>query len=129
MAKFFSQSKEGDFACWRHYNLTKINQKNMQINFHQKSFHLSDSQKDYISAKIEQLSKYKIMQDESVLARVDVEHQEHLSTDRKIVMAVTVQIPGETLRAESDCIAVEEGIDLIEEKLRHQLEKYKTSHQ
>ena len=101
----------------------------MQINFLQKGLHLSDTQKDYISAKIEQLSKYKIMQDESVLARVDVEFDENRSSDRKLVMAVTVQIPRETLRAESDCLAVEEGIDLIEEKLRHQLEKYKTSHQ
>jgi ribosomal subunit interface protein len=100
----------------------------MQINFHQKAIHLSDNQKDYISAKIEQLSKYKIMEDPSVLVRVDVEFQQHLSSDKKILMAVTVNIPQDVLRAETDCIAVEEGIDLIEEKLRHQLEKHKTAH-
>lgn len=97
----------------------------MQINFHQKAINLSDDQKDYISAKIEQLERFKVMGDPSVLVRVDIEYLEHVSSDRKISMAVTAQIPGETLRAETDCIAVEEGIDLIEAKLQHQLEKNK----
>lgn len=101
----------------------------MQINFHQKAIHLSDNQKDYIAAKIGQLSKFKVMEDPSVMVRVDVEFQAHLSSDKKILMAVTVHVPQDTLRAETDCIAVEEGIDLIEEKLESQLEKYKTAHE
>jgi ribosome-associated translation inhibitor RaiA len=62
-----------------------------------------------------------------VVVRVDVEYQEHLSSDKKILMAVTASVPQETLRAETDALTVEEGIDLMEEKLRSQLEKYKTA--
>ncbi len=99
----------------------------MQINFHQKGLRLSDRQEDYITSKIEMLSKFKIMEDPSVVVRVDVEYQEHLSSDKKILMAVTASVPQETLRAETDALTVEEGIDLLEEKLRSQLEKYKTA--
>ena len=98
----------------------------MQINFHQKGLRLSDRQEDYISAKIEMLAKYKVMEDPSVVVRVDVEYQEHLSSDKKILMAVTANIPQGTVRAETDALTVEEGIDLLEEKLRSQLEKNKT---
>lgn len=101
----------------------------MQITFHQKNLHLSDSQKDYMSEKILQLSRYKVMEDPSVVARVDVEFHQHASSDKKITVAVTVNIPKELLRAEAECISVEEGIDLIEPKLAQQLEKYKTAHQ
>ncbi len=100
----------------------------MQINFHQKNIHLSDTQKDYVSAKIETLTRYKVMEDPSVTVKVDVEFHEHKSSDKKIEMGVTVTIPGGLLRAESECLTVEEGIDLIEEKLQHQLDKYKTVH-
>jgi ribosomal subunit interface protein len=101
----------------------------MQVNFHQKNIHLRDDQKDYISGKLEMLTKFKVMEDPSVVAKVDVEYFENASSDKKIQLAVTVTIPGSTLRAEEASVSVEEGIDLIEEKLRHQLEKYKTVHE
>ena len=103
--------------------------KNMQINFHQKNLHLSDSQKDYMTAKIMGLEIFKVMEDPSVVVKVDIEYHDHNSSDKKIVLGVTVAIPQDTLRAETDCSAPEEGIDLIEAKLRHQLEKYKDLHQ
>jgi len=101
----------------------------MQINFHQKNLHLSDSQKDYMTAKIMGLEIFKVMEDPSVVVKVDIEYHDHNSSDKKIVLGVTVAIPQDTLRAETDCSAPEEGIDLIEAKLRHQLEKYKDLHQ
>jgi ribosomal subunit interface protein len=100
----------------------------MNINFHQKKLHLSEQQKDYITAKIETLSRFKVMEDSSVTVKVDVEYHEHASSDKKIMMGVTVNVPSSVLRAETDCLTVEEGIDLIEEKLQHQLDKYKTVH-
>ncbi len=98
----------------------------MQINFHQKGLRLSDRQEDYITGKVESLSIFKIMEDPSVVVRVDVEFQEHLSSDKKILMAITAAVPQGTLRAETDCLTVEEGVDLLEQKLRSQLEKDKT---
>ncbi|MCC6643224.1 ribosome-associated translation inhibitor RaiA [Candidatus Peregrinibacteria bacterium] len=101
----------------------------MQINFHQKHIHLSDAQKDYAQSKIEGLARFKVMEDESVVVKVDVEYREHIASDKKILMAVNVHIPGEALRAETDCVSIEEGIDLIEPKLASQLEKNKTAKQ
>lgn len=98
----------------------------MQINFHQKGLRLSDRQEDYISGKLESLAIFKVMEDPSVVVRVDVEYQEHISSDKKIMMAVTATIPQDTLRAETECLTVEEGVDLLEQKLRTQLEKNKT---
>ena len=98
----------------------------MQINFHQKGLRLSDRQQDYITAKLESLSIYKVIEDPSVSARVDVEHREHIASDKKHFVAVTINVPHDVLRAETDCLTVEEGIDLLEAKLRAQLEKYKT---
>lgn len=102
----------------------------MKTTFHEKHLVLSDEQKDYVFAKIEQLKRFKVMGEESVLVRVDVEYRDHVTdSNKKILMAVTVDVPKQVLRAESDCISVEEGIDLIEPKLASQLEKYKTVHQ
>lgn len=98
----------------------------MQISFHQKGLRLSGSQEDYITAKLESLTKFKVMEDPSVTVRVDVEYQEHVSSENKMSMAVTAVVPQDTLRAETDALTVEEGIDLLEAKLRSQLEKYKT---
>jgi len=101
----------------------------MKVNFHQKNLHLSDAQKDYISEKIEMLKKYRIMEDPSVVVKVDVEYSENTSSNEKILVVATVNIPGAVLRAEESALTVEAGIDLIEEKLRHQLEKHKTAHE
>lgn len=101
----------------------------MQINFHQKGLRLSQTQEDYISGKLESLAIFKVMEDPSVVVRVDVEFFEHISSDKKITMAVTVTVPQDTLRAETECLTVEEGVDLLEGKLRAQLEKYKTARQ
>lgn len=100
----------------------------MQINFHQKNLTLSEQQEDYVSAKIETLTRFKVMEDPSVTVKVDVEYMEHASSNNKIIMAVTATVPGALLRAEADASTVGEAIDLIEEKLQHQLEKYKTAH-
>jgi ribosome-associated translation inhibitor RaiA len=99
----------------------------MQIKFHQKGLRLSGQQEDYITAKLEALNKFKVMEDPSVAVRVDVEYQEHVSGEKKISMAVTAVVPQDTLRAETSALTVEEGIDLLEAKLRTQLEKYKTT--
>lgn len=100
----------------------------MQINIHQKNIHLSDAQKDYVSDKIEMLQRYKVMEDPSVMVKVDVEYYENASSNEKIQMGVTANIPGGVLRAEETAVTIEEGIDLIEAKLVHQLERNKTAH-
>lgn len=98
----------------------------MQISFYQKGLRLSEAQEDYIKSKLESLTKFKVLEDPSVTVRIDVEYKEHISSEKKVFMAVTAVVPHDTLRVEIDALTVEEGMDLLEPKLRSQLEKYKT---
>lgn len=100
----------------------------MQIQIHQKHIHLGEKQKEYIENKLNSLNIFKIVEDPSVMAKVDVELLEKGVEDKNMEMKVTMTVPGTVLRAETFCKAVEEGIDLLEAKLRMQLEKYKTTH-
>ncbi|MGL5831552.1 MAG: ribosome hibernation-promoting factor, HPF/YfiA family [Candidatus Altimarinota bacterium] len=100
----------------------------MQIQIHQKNIHLGEGQKEYIESKLNSLSIFKIVEDPSVMAKVDVELLEKSVEDKNIEMKVTMTVPGSVLRAEIFCKSIEEGIDLLEAKLRMQLEKYKTTH-
>lgn len=100
----------------------------MQIQIHQKHISLGEKQQEYIENKLNSLSIFKVVEDPSVMAKVDVELMEKGVEDKNIQMNVTMSVPGTVLRAETVCKGVEEGIDLLEAKLRMQLEKYKTTH-
>ncbi len=100
----------------------------MNITFHQKGITIGDAQKDYTEKKIEALSRYKVMEEESVLVKVDVEFFESRVDDKNIFMAVTVHVPAAVLRAETEAYSVEEAADLCEQKLVPQLDKYKETH-
>ena len=97
----------------------------MKINFTQKHIHLSDEQKAYIEGKLENLKKYRKVEDESTAIRVDVEYLESKSSDSNIFLTVNMVLPHTTVRAEVDGQKVEEAIDLAYEKLEKQLEKLK----
>ncbi len=100
----------------------------MQITYHQKHLSLSQRQQDYIEKKLRTLKKFKVLADDSVQVRVDAEYLDSKTSDTSIEMKVTMSVPKTTLRAESKAITIEAGIDLIEEKLRKQLRKYKEKH-
>jgi len=97
----------------------------MQINIYQKNIKLNERQKDYIMGKLEALSRFIILEDPSVLAKVEIEYHDSKISDQDIKIAVNLVIPKQDLFAESFCKTVEEGADLVEEKLRSQLEKLK----
>jgi ribosomal subunit interface protein len=101
----------------------------MKINFYQKGLSLSDRQREYIEKKIQALSKFKMMKDESVLVKVEVELIDAREDERKINLKVNINFLGELIRAEERGLTVEEAIDLVEDKLKTQLEKYKEKHE
>lgn len=99
----------------------------MQIQFFSKNIDLDDNQKGYISEKINNLTKYEQrIDDEATLIRVDVTRRKDTSGDFKISFQVTMFIPKATIRAEVYGSTVEESIDLAVEKLKKQIERYKT---
>jgi len=98
----------------------------MQITIYEKHITLNDAQKAYITEKIEHLKNMgERVGDESTLVKVDVETTQVKTTNEKIRVVVNMVLPGAEARADVQATTVEEGIDLAEDKLRKQLEKYK----
>ncbi len=99
----------------------------MQVKIHEKNLTLSDAQRDYIIKKIDHLSNLEErVDDESTKVKVEVETNKIKTSDRKLSVQVTMFVPNAVIRAEVKALTPEEGIDLAEEKLRKQIERYKT---
>ena len=94
---------------------------------HERSLSLNETQKDYVTEKIVNLKNYgERVDDESTHARVDVEHNKMKTSNKNITVQVTLTVPHAVIRAEVFSTTVEEGVDLAVEKLRKQLERYKS---
>jgi putative sigma-54 modulation protein len=103
----------------------------MQIHIRADHIKINDFQRGYIENKLSALQKYSeriASEDESVQVWVNVEKNETLGQDRKIVMRVSMAAPKATFRAEVNALSVEEGIDSVHDKLIRQIERYKAKH-
>lgn len=99
----------------------------MQVQIFDRHIRLSDPQTDYIREKIFNLADLgERIDDESTQVRVDVESNRIKTSNKNITVQVTMFVPHAVIRAEVYSTTVEEGIDLAVEKLRKQLERYKS---
>lgn len=99
----------------------------MQVSIIQKHINLSEGQKDYIQEKIDNLKHLgQRVDDESTQVRVDIELNNVKTTNKNISLQVTMHVPHAVIRAEVMGITPEEAIDLAVEKLKKQIERYKT---
>jgi ribosomal subunit interface protein len=101
----------------------------MLINLNSDKYELSDSQQNYIEEKLYALKKFfQKFTEETIQVKVVVEKNETLEQSRKIILRVTMSVPKALFRAEANAFTVEEGVDLIQDKLTRQIERYKTKH-
>ena len=99
----------------------------MKIQLSSQSMTLGDSQKQYIEEKIDNLKKYEErIADEATVVHVDIEKTKVKSGDEKISTQITMHVPNAVIRAEVKGSTVEETADLAVEKLKKQIERYKT---
>lgn len=99
----------------------------MQFTIHEKGLKLLDSQRDYILAKVDHLKTYgERMKDESIQVRVDVETNKMKTTNKNYTVQITLFVPHAVIRGEVYATTVEEGMDLAVEKLKKQIDRYKT---
>lgn len=99
----------------------------MQVTIFDKHLHLNEDQKNYIESKVDNLKTYsERIDDESTKVRVDVESRNSKISDKGISIQVTMFVPNAVIRAEVTSTTIEEGIDLAVEKLKKQIERYKT---
>ena len=99
----------------------------MQVTIFEKNLHLNENQKEYITSKVENLKTYsERVDDESTKVSVDVETRNSKISDKDISIQITMYVPNAVIRAEVDSTTVEEGVDIAVEKLKKQIERYKT---
>jgi putative sigma-54 modulation protein len=98
----------------------------MQVQIFDRHLHLNDDQLEYIRGKIFNLGSYgEGIDDESTEVRVDVELNNVKTSNKNITVQVTMIVPHAVIRAEVYATTVEEGIDIAEDKLKRQIERYK----
>jgi ribosome hibernation promoting factor len=82
----------------------------------------------YVTKKIGHLDHY-LSRHCRASAHAEVKLKESKSKDKnRYACEVIVRLPHETLRAEESTVNLYAAIDIIEEKLKHQLKKYKSTH-
>lgn len=100
----------------------------MNIEIFKNHIELSENEEIYLREKIEHLAKFSLqMEDESVLAKVDILHNKVKNPEKQVVVQVTIDVPHAVIRAEESGSTMEEALNLVYEKLKRQIEKYKNS--
>jgi ribosomal subunit interface protein len=98
----------------------------MKIQIHCKKVELNEAEEAYLREKISSLKKYyDKISDEAVLVKVDIEKNPTLDQKQKIIIGVTMSVSSASFHAEIDALSIEEGVDLLIDKLYRQIEKYK----
>ena len=100
----------------------------MQIHLQTRGLTLSPQQEEYVNQKTEKLVRFAHrVKDDASRIEVEIDYHETKSAHDRIECLTTMFLPHGTLRAEAHGSTVEESIDIVEQKLRVQLEKYKSS--
>lgn len=98
----------------------------MQFQFHTTGFKLDSAQEELIQDKIQNVAKLSPrVSDPSTFVKVDFERTRFSEDEKRFKLQVTLVIPGAIIRAEGYAETVENAIDVIENKLRNQLERYR----
>jgi len=95
----------------------------MKINLHNKHLYMNQDHEAYVIRKLEKLTHLSsLLQDESVIADVNVEKARSRSSGEHVEMRVSITIPHGILHAEVlDSNQITEAIDLIIEKYENYL--------
>ncbi len=101
----------------------------MQLQLFCEGVNLMDQEKEYITKKILHLEKYAHeLIEESSSVRVDVRYNKLKHLGKLFLVQVTLFVHPSILRAEESGTTLEEAVDLVEEKLQKQVERYKGKH-
>jgi putative sigma-54 modulation protein len=101
----------------------------MTIQIRAKGVHLSDTTKDYVEEKLETLKKYYGSIDTDA-AQTTVEISANTEkSGASVNVEVRISVSKKTFIAEEKASTVEEGIDLVHDKLKTQLQRYKEKQQ
>lgn len=99
----------------------------MQLTLRTPHTELSTTERDYLEKKIQHLEHYsEKIADESTKIHIDVIQTDIKTTDHKIRIQGTLHAPNAYLRAEVSGQTFLEAVDFFVEKLKMQIDRYKT---
>ena len=99
----------------------------MQIKINVQHIHLSPHQEEMIHSKIEHLSHLSArLDDESSEVRVDLIYEKSRSAEDAYKCHLTFFVPQDTLRTESHSDSIENAFDDAIDKMKTQIEYYKS---
>lgn len=99
----------------------------MNIQLHHQNIELSEAQRNYLTEKVEGVAKFeRRIGDEATVVRVDIEKNAVKDLNEQISLHITFFVPHAVIRAEVNGITPEEATDKAIEKLKRQIERYKT---
>lgn len=103
----------------------------MNIQMSSEQIELFDHHKSYIDEKLQALKKYTDIlkhKEEAVMVKVMVKNQPIKDEDHHILITVNMSVPHAMIRGEAAGKTIEEAADLVVEKLKRQLVRYKDKH-
>ena len=103
----------------------------MNIQISSEHIELLDHHKDYILNKLDVLSKYSEilkMKEEAINIKVMVESRSIKDSTQHIIIKVNMSVPHALIRGEASGQVIEEVVDLVVEKLKRQIDRYKEKH-
>lgn len=99
----------------------------MQIKIKSQHLNLSDDQRDTIHAKVEKLQNLADrLHDESTEFRVEVRHEKSRKSSDAYTCQLTIFAPNAVIRAEARHETIENSIDDCMDKIKTQIERYKS---
>ncbi len=99
----------------------------MQIKIKSKNLNLSDSQKEGIEFKVAKLENLADrLSDESTEFRIEVRHEKSRKASDAYICQLTIFAPGTVIRAETRNETIENAIDDCLDKIKGQIERYKS---
>jgi len=99
----------------------------MQIKIKSKNLNLSDSQREMLEKKVAKLQNLADrLSDESTEFRVEVRHEKARKNSEAYVCQLTIFAPTAVIRAETRDESIENAIDSCMNKIKGQIDKYKS---
>lgn len=98
----------------------------MKFQVHVEGVKLSDKQTDFAEKKLEGLHKYsQKITEEELNIDLRVLYNDSFKQDEKYKLKALISVPGVSFLAEAQSLEFEDGVDMLNEKLQRQIERYK----
>lgn len=97
----------------------------MTIQIRAKGVHIGDDSKDYVEKKLEALKKYYSSIDTDQAQTTITISANTEKSGATINIEVRIAVGKKTFMAEEKSTTIEEGVDLVHDKLKTQLQRYK----